>query len=90
MLICSLIIVSLQCYNFCSRFIKAALLPHLKKASTWETKLIADLNSPKFFETFYTSIPEHKVRDKTLQVNLWSKHDIHEECLVSNYLYLEN
>ncbi|VDI70705.1 protein KIBRA [Mytilus galloprovincialis] len=63
-------------------YIKAALLPHLKNASVWETKPLADLKGPKFSETFHLTIPEHKVRDKTLQVNVWSKHDIFgDECL---------
>lgn len=62
--------------------IKAALLPHLKNAFSWETKTLVDLKSPKFSEIFHLSIPEHKVQDKTLQVNVWSKHDIFgDECL---------
>ena len=64
--------------------IKAALLPHLKNAFLWETKPLVDLKSPKFSEIFHLTIPEHKVQDKTLQVNVWSKHDIFgDECLVS-------
>ena len=67
-----------------SSCIKAALLPHLKNAFSWETKTLVDLKSPKFSEIFHLSIPEHKVQDKTLQVNVWSKHDIFgDECLVS-------
>lgn len=77
-------LIFINFYFLSNRYIKAALLPHLKNASVWETKPLADLKGPKFSETFHLTIPEHKVRDKTLQVNVWSKHDIFgDECLVS-------
>ena len=68
-------------YGLCYRCVKAALLPHLN--ASWETKPSGDLKNPKFAEVFRVAIPEHKLLAKTLQVNLWSQHDIMgEKCLV--------
>ncbi|XP_041357146.1 protein WWC2-like [Gigantopelta aegis] len=60
--------------------IKAALLPHMN--ISWTTKSSSDLCSPKFAEIYHVAIPENKLSSKTLQVNIWSLLDNHEdECL---------
>lgn len=60
--------------------IKAALLPNMN--ASLETKFSTELENPKFSEVFRVPVPEHKLMNKTLQVNVWSCHEkIGEECL---------
>ncbi|KAK3100597.1 hypothetical protein FSP39_022334 [Pinctada imbricata] len=61
-------------------FIKAALLPSID--TFWETQPLSELKNPRFGEIFRATIPEHRLMSKTLQVHIWSLHELAgKECL---------
>ena len=66
----------------CDRCIKVAVVPSV--SVSWATKPVSELKAPKFSEVFAVTLPEHRLYTNTLQLNVWSFHEIiGDECLVS-------
>ena len=66
----------------CFRCIKVAVVPSVNVS--WATKPLSELKAPKFSEVFAVTLLEHRLYTNTLQLNVWSLHDVlGDECLVS-------
>ncbi|PVD34256.1 hypothetical protein C0Q70_05524 [Pomacea canaliculata] len=60
--------------------IKVAVVPSVNVS--WATKLVSDLKAPKFVEVFHVSLAEHRLYSNSIQLNVWSVHEVQgDECL---------
>ncbi|KAG8272243.1 hypothetical protein J6590_044902 [Homalodisca vitripennis] len=69
--------------ELCQVYIKAVLLPNgPNNLLCCCTKPVADLNRPRFGQSFPLHVPLHKLCTKTLQINVWSLSPTKEtDCL---------
>ncbi|XP_070197385.1 protein WWC2-like isoform X2 [Littorina saxatilis] len=60
--------------------IKVAVVPSVNVS--WATKPLSELKAPKFSEVFAVTLLEHRLYTNTLQLNVWSLHEVlGDECL---------
>lgn len=65
--------------------IKVAVVPSM--TGSWATKPISELKAPKFSEVFRVTLAEYHLYANTLQLNVWSLHDLQgDECLVRDII----
>nr|KAG5690001.1 hypothetical protein BaRGS_007303 [Batillaria attramentaria] len=60
--------------------IKVAVVPSVNVS--WATKPVSELKAPKFAEVFAVTLAEHRLYTNTIQLNVWSLHEVlGDECL---------
>ncbi|XP_050297590.1 protein kibra isoform X2 [Anthonomus grandis grandis] len=62
-------------------YIKTALLP-ANPPQSWCTKPVRDLRKANFCDMFNIPVPSNRICAKTLQVNVWSKSEGHQDICV--------